>query len=114
MRKISPDGRSTKTIFYNGDVEEVNVDEKVVKYYHAASGTWHSKYGDGLEIKEFPEYVFFGVKTTEITVTNYFTSIRLSVTVDRSKNITRMDPLRSSLQTERSSQLRHVAKKSGI
>ena len=59
VKKISSDGKITKTIFYNGDVEEVNVDENVVKYYHAGSKTWHSKFGDGLEIKEFPELVRF-------------------------------------------------------
>lgn len=58
VKKISSDGKTMKTIFYNGDVEETNVDENVVKYYHAASSTWHSKFSDGLEIKEFPEFVF--------------------------------------------------------
>lgn len=55
VQRISPDEKITKTIFYNGDVEESRADENVVKYYHAGSRTWHSKFGDGLEIKEFPE-----------------------------------------------------------
>jgi len=55
VKKISSDGKLTKTIFYNGDIEEVNVEVNVVKYYHASSKTWHSKFGDGREIKEFPE-----------------------------------------------------------
>lgn len=53
VKKISSNGKTTKTIFYNGDVEEVSVEENAVKYYHAASKTWHSKFKDGLEIKEF-------------------------------------------------------------
>lgn len=55
VKKISPDGKITKTIYYNGDVEETSTDEEIVKYYHAESKIWHKQFKDGLEIKEFPK-----------------------------------------------------------
>lgn len=55
VKKISPDGKTTKTIYYNGDVEEMSTDEEIVKYYHAESKIWHKQFKDGLEIKEFPK-----------------------------------------------------------
>nr|XP_018916382.1 PREDICTED: centromere protein J [Bemisia tabaci]XP_018916384.1 PREDICTED: centromere protein J [Bemisia tabaci] len=53
VKKISPDGNLIKIIYYNGDVKEMVVAENLTKYYYAASKTWHTTYGDGLEILEF-------------------------------------------------------------
>lgn len=55
VKKISPDGKIIKTIYYNGDVQEILTDEEIIKYYHAESKTWHKQFKDGLEIKEFPK-----------------------------------------------------------
>lgn len=56
VKKISADGAITKLIYYNGDVCESRKDGSV-KYFYAATRTWHTTMPDGLEILEFPEYV---------------------------------------------------------
>lgn len=58
VKKISSDERIVKMIYYNGDVKEVLADAKMVKYYYAESKIWHSEYSSGLEVIEFPKYVF--------------------------------------------------------
>lgn len=55
VRKISADGKLSKTIYYNGDVKEISTDLKMVKYYYAESNIWLSEYENGLQIVEFPK-----------------------------------------------------------
>lgn len=57
VKKVFPDRGITKMIYYNGDVRETDKDGKV-KYFYATTRTWHTTTPDGLEILEFPEYVF--------------------------------------------------------
>lgn len=56
-KKVFPDQEITKMIYYNGDVRETDKNRRV-KYFYAATRTWHTTTPDGLEILEFPEYVF--------------------------------------------------------
>lgn len=55
VKKISADGKVSKTIYYNGDVKEISSELKMVKYFYAESKIWHSEYEDGLEVMEFPK-----------------------------------------------------------
>lgn len=54
IKKISADGRVSKIIYFNGDVKEI-LENDIVKYYYAESKIWHSEYGNGSKIMEFPE-----------------------------------------------------------
>ncbi|XP_077282885.1 spindle assembly abnormal 4 isoform X2 [Temnothorax americanus] len=54
VKKIFPDQEVTKMIYYNGDVRETDKNRRV-KYFYAASRTWHTTTPDGLEILEFPD-----------------------------------------------------------
>lgn len=58
VKKVFPDQEITKMIYYNGDVRETDKNRRV-KYFYAATRTWHTTTPDGLEILEFPEYVYF-------------------------------------------------------
>ncbi|XP_050531959.1 centromere protein J isoform X2 [Daktulosphaira vitifoliae] len=52
FKKISADGKTIKTIYYNGDVKETN--ESSERYYFSENKTYHTTFNDGLEIIEFP------------------------------------------------------------
>ncbi|KAL0113291.1 hypothetical protein PUN28_012446 [Cardiocondyla obscurior] len=54
VKKIFPDQEVTKMIYYNGDVREIDKNKKI-KYFYAATKTWHTTTPDGLEILEFPD-----------------------------------------------------------
>ncbi|XP_036150054.1 centromere protein J isoform X1 [Monomorium pharaonis] len=54
VKKIFPDQEVIKMIYYNGDVRETDKNGKV-KYFYAATRTWHTTMSDGLEILEFPD-----------------------------------------------------------
>ncbi|XP_014227757.1 centromere protein J [Trichogramma pretiosum] len=54
VKKVFPDTGITKIIYYNGDVREADRNG-VVKYFYAATRTWHTTLPDGLEILEFPD-----------------------------------------------------------
>ncbi|OXU20179.1 hypothetical protein TSAR_000411 [Trichomalopsis sarcophagae] len=54
VKKVFPDKCLTKTIYYNGDVRETD-QNGTVKYFYAATRTWHTTMPDGLEILEFPD-----------------------------------------------------------
>ncbi|XP_065204950.1 centromere protein J [Planococcus citri] len=54
VKKVSADGKLSKTIYYNGDVKEISTDLKMVKYFYAESKIWLSEYENGLQIIEFP------------------------------------------------------------
>lgn len=56
LKKISADGVNVKVIYYNGDVKETREDSE--RYYFAKNKTYHTTYNTGLEIIEFPKYVF--------------------------------------------------------
>jgi len=58
VKKIFPDQEVTKMIYYNGDVRETDKNRKI-RYFYASTRTWHTTTPDGLEILEFPEYVYF-------------------------------------------------------
>lgn len=58
VKKIFPDQEVTKMIYYNGDVRETDKNRKI-KYFYATTRIWHTTTPDGLEILEFPEYVYF-------------------------------------------------------
>lgn len=62
VKKIFPDQEITKLIYYNGDVREIDKTRRV-KYFYAATRTWHTTTPDGIEILEFPEYVYFLVSS---------------------------------------------------
>lgn len=66
VKKVFPDREVTKMIYYNGDVRETDKDGKV-KYFYATTRTWHTTTPDGLEILEFPEYVFISLYRLFIT-----------------------------------------------
>ncbi|XP_046386182.1 centromere protein J [Ischnura elegans] len=53
FKHISPDGKSSKLFFYNGDVKETLADG-TVRYYYSETRTWHTTFADGLEVLEFP------------------------------------------------------------
>lgn len=52
LKKVYPDRNITKLIYNNGDVRETLADG-CVKYYYAASNTWHITYLNGFEFIEF-------------------------------------------------------------
>ncbi|XP_012288178.1 centromere protein J isoform X2 [Orussus abietinus] len=54
VKKIFPDRTVTKMIYYNGDVCERSKDG-MIKYFYAATRTWHTTMPEGLEILEFPD-----------------------------------------------------------
>ncbi|KAK0183444.1 hypothetical protein PV327_001486 [Microctonus hyperodae] len=54
VKRIYPDRNITKMIYYNGDVRETTSDG-CIKYFYAATKTWHTTYPDGFEIIEFPD-----------------------------------------------------------
>lgn len=58
LKKISADGMTIKVLYFNKDIKETNVNEGTVKYYYAETRTWHTSFLDGLEILEFPRYLF--------------------------------------------------------
>lgn len=66
VKKVFPDREVTKMIYYNGDVRETDKDGKV-KYFYSTTRTWHTTTPDGLEILEFPEYVFISLYIFFIT-----------------------------------------------
>ncbi|KAJ8921119.1 hypothetical protein NQ315_013589 [Exocentrus adspersus] len=53
-KTISPDGNLAVVKYYNGDIKETNLLENTLKYYYAESAIWHTQYGDGLEVLEYP------------------------------------------------------------
>lgn len=55
MKKVSKDAMLIRMLYFNKDVKETNITEGTVKYYYAATNTWHTSYLDGLEILEFPK-----------------------------------------------------------
>lgn len=55
VKYISPDGKYTKFVYYNGDVKENFFSEGRIKYFYADAKTYHTTHADGLEILEFPE-----------------------------------------------------------
>lgn len=55
IKKISADTMLIRMLYYNKDIKETNIGEGTVKYYYAATNTWHTSYLDGLEILEFPK-----------------------------------------------------------
>lgn len=54
VKRVYPDRNITKMIYYNGDVRETNTDG-CVKYFYAATNTWHTTHPDGFEVLEFPK-----------------------------------------------------------
>ncbi|KAF7990619.1 hypothetical protein HCN44_000424 [Aphidius gifuensis] len=52
LKKVYPDKNIIKLIYNNGDVRETLADG-CVKYYYAASNTWHITYLNGFEFIEF-------------------------------------------------------------
>ncbi|XP_037974255.2 centromere protein J isoform X2 [Plutella xylostella] len=55
VKFISPDGKYTKFVYYNGDVKENFYSEGRIKYYYSESKTFHTTHPDGLEVLEFPD-----------------------------------------------------------
>lgn len=55
LKKVSKDAMLIRMLYFNKDVKETNITEGTVKYYYAATNTWHTSYLDGLEILEFPK-----------------------------------------------------------
>lgn len=55
LKKVSADEMVMKTLFFNKDIKETNINEGTVKYYYAEKNIWHTSYIDGLEIFEFPK-----------------------------------------------------------
>lgn len=55
IKKVSKDAMLIRMLYFNKDVKETNIQEGTVKYYYAATNTWHTSYLDGLEILEFPK-----------------------------------------------------------
>lgn len=55
VKYISPDGKYTKFVYYNGDVKENFFSEGRIKYFYADAKTYHTTHADGLEVLEFPE-----------------------------------------------------------
>lgn len=55
IKKVSKDAMLIRMLYFNKDVKETNISEGTVKYYYAATNTWHTSYLDGLEILEFPK-----------------------------------------------------------
>lgn len=55
IKKISADTMLIRMLYYNKDIKETNIGAGTVKYYYAATNTWHTSYLDGLEILEFPK-----------------------------------------------------------
>lgn len=55
IKYISPDGKYSKFVYYNGDIKENFYNEGRIKYFYAETKTYHTTHADGLEILEFPE-----------------------------------------------------------
>lgn len=55
VKYISPDGKYSKFVYYNGDVKENFLNEGKIKYYYSETKTFHTTHADGLEVLEFPE-----------------------------------------------------------
>lgn len=55
LKKVSSDGMFLKTLYFNKDIKETNINEGTIKYYYSGTNTWHTTYIDGLEIIEFPD-----------------------------------------------------------
>ncbi|XP_068786395.1 centromere protein J [Struthio camelus] len=51
-KKVSSDGKTITTTFFNGDVMQVMPDQTVI-YYYADAKTTHTTYSDGLEVLQF-------------------------------------------------------------
>ena len=49
VKDIWPDGMLIRMLYYNKYIKETNVNDQ---------NTWHTTYIDGLEILEYPEWVF--------------------------------------------------------
>ena len=56
-KQVSADGQSVIVSFFNGDIKQVLPDQRVV-YYYSEAQTTHTTYPDGLEILQFPKFVF--------------------------------------------------------
>ncbi|XP_068623360.1 uncharacterized protein [Battus philenor] len=55
IKFISPDGKYSKFLYYNGDVKENFYSEGKIKYFYAETKTFHTTHADGLEILEFSD-----------------------------------------------------------
>lgn len=55
VKYISPDGKYTKFVYYNGDIKENFFSEGRIKYFYVDAKTYHTTHADGLEVLEFPE-----------------------------------------------------------
>ncbi|KAG5873456.1 hypothetical protein JTB14_007223 [Gonioctena quinquepunctata] len=53
-KTISPNGKLIIVQYYNGDVKETNLTDNTIKYYYAENSTWHTQFGDGSELFEYP------------------------------------------------------------
>ena len=51
-KEISPDGKTTKVFYNNGDIKET-LPCGLVKYFYSGVKTWHFKYEDGREVTQF-------------------------------------------------------------
>lgn len=75
VKKVYPDQEIIKMIYYNGDVREIDKNRRV-KYFYAATRTWHTTTPDGLEILEFPEYVCFLIASPLLVLIRCFVLLR--------------------------------------
>ncbi|XP_050353467.1 centromere protein J [Nymphalis io] len=55
VKMLSADGKYSKFLYYNGDIKENFYNEGRIKYFYAATKTFHTTHPDGLEILEFPD-----------------------------------------------------------
>ena len=51
-KEISPDGKTSKVFYNNGDIKET-LPCGLVKYFYSGVKTWHFKYEDGREVTQF-------------------------------------------------------------
>ena len=49
---VSPDGKTTKVFYYNGDVKET-LETGIIKYFYFQSRTWHLTYPNKREVLQF-------------------------------------------------------------
>ena len=52
-KELSADGRTTRVLYYNGDIKETFGDNGLVKYFYSQTKTWHLTYPDGKEVLQF-------------------------------------------------------------
>jgi len=52
-KEVSGDGKTTRVLYYNGDVKESFAPSGLVKYFYSQTKTWHLTYPDGKEVLQF-------------------------------------------------------------